>query len=117
MILEVNPHELDQVGSVEVRTDTKTDTGQTTQDWDTVTPYTIRFKWLDALRTQATEKIEGRKAVGMQKRGMLIRKESRSIDPSKTRVVVGSEQWYIEAVRPYKSSRNWLVLDVWESDR
>lgn len=115
MILEVNPHELDQIGTVEVRTDTITDTGQTTQSW--ATSFTTRFKWLEALRTQATEKIEGQKAVGQQKRGILIRKENRLIDPSKTRVVVGTENWYIEAVRPYKSSRNWLVLDVWESDR
>jgi len=113
MIENINPRVLDVTGSVQTVTITKT-AGQTSESW--ATTYTIRFKWLEALRSQAREDVEGMKPVAKQKRAMLLRKEARAIT-TQMRVLVGSEYWYIEAVRPYKGSRNLLVLDVWQNDK
>ena len=114
-LIHINPQSLDQKGDIQSNTRSDTTQGSTTQSW--TNEYTgVYFGWLAPLAGRAKEINEGEKTVAEQRRSALLRLENRTITP-KMRLVVSAENWHIEAVRPYKGSRNWIVLDVFESDK
>lgn len=109
---------LDQVGVIETNTITTTAKGNKTDSWAT-TYSGVKFAWKDPLMSQSKEIMEGHKPVAIQRRSAIMRKESRTITAKNMRLNIGSgsEYWYVEAVRPYKGSRNWLAVDVYWSDK
>lgn len=106
------PALLDQSGTIESVSYTDNQ-GESIQTWSTSISG-FKFGWLNPLR--GSEANEAQKAVSTQKRSALFRTENRTIDAT-MRLVTNSENWYIQAVRPYMGSRNWSVLDLIYKDK
>lgn len=113
MLGKIPPNELDQVGIIQEPSIATDDQGESTTTWSNVAT-NVKFKWLNPPRT--AEIIEGQKPVGQQKRSAKLRKENRNLDGT-MRLVADGENWYIEGVRPFKSTRNIIVLDVIHKDK
>lgn len=106
MLGKISPNRLDKTGSMLTRS-TADARGEKTETWGSA--YDFKFAWLPPLR--GNDSFTGSQPESTQKYSALIRKEDRTITAKDNRFTFDGETYHIQAVRPYKGSRNFLVLD------
>lgn len=109
MIEAINPAELDVVGTVQTATRTRTNGEERITSWAN-TYSNVWSKQLRPLRQGEAE--ESKQQTALERNSFVVRMESRSIVPKDMRYLIGSKAHMIVGVRPYKMSRNYLVLDT-----
>lgn len=62
------------------------------------------------------EMYQGNQQVAFNAKSLLLRKEDRRIKAKNMYVVFEDENYHISSVRRYKTSREWIVLDVAQRD-
>jgi head-tail adaptor len=112
----VNPRELDYTIDVFTQVSVKTDAGEQKLT-DLVLYSQIRCKELTPIKGKSgAEMYQGDQQVAFNQKSLLLRKEDRRIKPNKMYVKFEDEVYHISSVRRYKTSREWIVLDVANRD-
>ena len=77
----------------------------------------IRCKELLPIKGKSgAEMYQGDQQVAFNAKSLLLRKEDRVIKPKRMYVKFENEVYHISSVRRYKTSREWIVLDVANRD-
>ena len=115
-VQKVDSRIFDQTGSIEQNTITDDGRGADLDSW-AVLYSGVRSKRMNPLKTDGLETYELDQQVSKLKASWLIRNSTaRTITAVNMAYVVGGEHHMITAVRPFKGSRNLLVLDTIHRD-
>ena len=115
-IIKINAREFDISGDIHQITLVDDGTG-TDVETNAVLYAGVRSRYMNAKATDTLETIEFNQQVYKLKASWLIRNEAgRTITPNKMIYVVGGEYHSITGVRPFRGSRNLLVLDTIRRD-
>jgi len=112
----VNSRELDYTIDIYERVSTETEDGE--KDFDDVLLYNqIRCKELVPIKGKSgAEMYQGDQQVAFNAKSLLLRKENRRIKPKNMYVKFENEIYHISSVRRFKTSREFIVLDVANRD-
>lgn len=112
----VNPRELDYTIDIFQRVETESDEGELDLD-DSILYSHVRCKELTPIKGKSgAEMYQGDQQVAFNAKSLLLRKEDREIKPKRMYVKFENEIYHISSVRRYKTSREYIVLDVANRD-
>lgn len=112
----VNSRELDYTIDIYQRVETESSEGELTLT-DSLLYNQIRCKELLPIKGKSgAEMYQGDQQVAFNAKSLLLRKENRLIKPKRMYVKFEDEIYHISSVRRYKTSREYIVLDVANRD-
>ena len=108
--LHINPFHFNVTGTLERKTVDKS-TGQRVETWAATGEARYTDMRMQQINSRGSENYEADQQVAQLKGSFIMHAEDRAFVPATDRIVVNSENYYIEGVRPWKSSNKFIVVD------